>query len=144
MGWTEARDQLTGALEALTLSTWSEGLPASGLTNVPSGDATRSRTFWWRVRGFAVHSPATLNMQAVDVSLFLNYALMRDLQSLDAVMMADATRVTDAIIDETNWNRPASTIVAVGQGGPFLLRSTVADGDDITQMEINFTIDVRT
>jgi len=137
---------LSSVIEALAPANHGDDLPASAaFTEIAEGDALRDRSFWFRVHEVATVSPHVgIGREHLGVSLTVIYEARRDGNHMDDITTTDRTQIAKALLDESNWGRPVSSINALSQGGSEVLPSTMKDNGDLVIVETNFEIEVST
>lgn len=144
MSWAEARNQLTSVIESLTPVNDGTDLSDVVFENIPEGDATRSRGFWWTVQEIGTVSPTVSGRINLGITLTVVYENGRSTQQTDETIVLDYNALSDAMLNEANWNRPTSTIIALSQGGDEVLLSSVRDTDNLRFLDVNFEMQVST
>jgi hypothetical protein len=154
MGWTLARDQVISIVAETTVTTKRAGagerfvhLPArtSSSTNLLAS----SRTFRIRldgdIRGVGPLMPSAQAARTrVTATLEVDYALSVNEETQDEVMFADALALRTRLLDDTNWNRPTSTIELIFGGSHTSLMEARIERDErgarlLIPLEIEFT-----
>jgi len=135
---------LTKTVEALAPAGVSSSLSSVAFKLIEESNATRSRSFWWRVEEMTTVSPIVSSRINIGVTLTVAYAFGRSTQRTDSDIVIDYNAITDAILNEQNWNRPASSIVALSQGGAEIMAATVRDSDNMRYLDLGFEIQVST
>ena len=127
MSWLEARNQLIHILEkdVIPLRT-DRGLPSDLKHDEAAWEASpgRSRTFsiLSTSQGTRAHDPAGARRRFKDVSITVYYhEFAGDHSLLDLIIGLDYEAISNALLETANWDRPTSTIIALGVAGEEIL-----------------------
>jgi hypothetical protein len=146
MSWSAARPVLVSIIGAVAPTIRRQGLPTkfrhdeSGDELNPIGD---SRRYWLIAKsGNAIgHVQPTATRYRVSVDVVVEYVFDVDSSTMDEAIVEDAVEIIRALARSSNWQRPASTIVAVSPAGDSLGPFVVEDVDGGKRLRI--TLDVE-
>jgi hypothetical protein len=148
MSYAIARAQLVSIVEATAPTTLLLGLGDKFRHDARGDDAQPvggRRRFWLRaVQGFR-RGPSRLqvNEGMYDVELVVEYQAANDSGLLDSCMAEDFEAITAALMRDSNWNRPASTIRNVGAvDADVLFRAGLEDVEGGRRLRITFPLEV--
>jgi hypothetical protein len=150
MSWALAKAQLVSVIEATTPTTQKRGLPAA-FAHVPEQPATlegNGRTFRFSVqnpRGVGPLMPSTQALRSrVEVSVEVDYGVDLEPEELDDAMMQDYLVLRAALLDDSGWDRPSSTIENVFPGtSPDILPATIDRDETGVRLVIVFDLEFR-
>ena len=153
MSYQTARDQIVAMLESITPS--SNKVVNTKFRHMPSaqGKNVTSRSFWLaaNVDGPGViRGPDLINiastpgpLHVVTLTLTVTYRDHGPRQDeFDAMLEADRTDISIALLNPANWNRPASGIENVANGRDFM-PTTRHEVGNATEMKIVFPLVYR-
>ena len=146
MSWSAARPVLVSIIGAVAPTIRRQGLPTkfrhdeNGDELNPIGD---SRRYWLITKsGNAIgHVQPTATRYRVSVDVVVEYVFDVDSSTMDEAIVEDAVEIIRALASSANWQRPASTIVAVSPAGDSLGPFVVEDVDGGKRLRI--TLDVE-
>jgi hypothetical protein len=145
MTWALARRRLVAIGEGVAVSTKANGLPAkfkhdkNGDENADTGD---SRRFWLRTLSGYGKGPFTTSTTwwRATVQLVVEYVADNKTDALDEAMVGDAIDLIKAYSLGSNWDRPASGIVAVNVDGDNIAPFEIESGDGRRRLRINLEV----
>lgn len=146
MSWAAARPVLVSIIAGVAPTVKKQGLPTkfkhddNGDEANPIGD---SRRFWLALKsGNAIgHVQPTATRYSATVDVVVEYVFDVDSSTLDLAIGEDAVEIVRALASSTNWQRPTSTIVAVGPAGDSLGPFVVEDVDGGKRLRITLTVE---
>lgn len=146
MSWSAVRPALIGIVAGVAPIVRKQGLPSkfkhddNGEESAPIGD---SRRFWLALKsGNAIgHVQPTATRYKATVDVVVEYVFDADAATMDLAVGEDAVEIIRALASSSNWQRPASTIVAVSPAGDSLGPFVVEDVDGGKRLRI--TLDVE-
>lgn len=148
MTWSTARAQIVSAIKTI---------PASSLESIGSYGPDFSHrpelfsgSLDGRARAFAVTSEQAQRVQLSrgakrtqqQCTVSIDYPIETMADNLDGIIWADYIVVTDRLLDETQWNRPTSTILSVTLDPIDMVASTetIDDGDKPIARRLTFDL----
>lgn len=148
MSYALARAELVRIVEETAPTTLLLGL-GEKFRHDPRGDDAQPvggrRRFWCRCVQTFRRGPARLqaNEAAYDVELVVEYQAANDTGLLDQCMVEDFEAITGALMLDSNWNRPASTIRNVGAiDADVLFRAGLEEVEGGRRLRITFPLEV--
>lgn len=148
MTWSTARGQIVTALEGVPESALeSPHVYGRRLKHVPN--LLQVRTVG-RARSFAVTSEQAQRVQLSrganrtqqQCTITIDYPIETQADNLDGIIWADYIVITDRLLDESQWNRPTSTIISVTLDPIDMVASTetIDDGDKPIARRLTFDL----
>jgi len=146
MSWSAVRPVLVSVVAGVAPTIRKQGLP-SKFKHDPNGEEGEalgdSRRFWLSTKsGNAIgHVQPTATRYRASVDIVVEYVFDVDASTLDEAIVEDAVEIVRALASSANWQRPASTIVAVSPAGDSLGPFVVEDVEGGKRLRI--TLDVE-
>jgi hypothetical protein len=146
MSWSAVRPVLVSVVAGVAPTIRKQGLP-SKFKHDPNGEEAEpigdSRRFWLSTKsGNAIgHVQPTATRYRVSVDVVVEYVFDVDSSTMDLAIVEDAVEIVRALASSANWERPASTIVAVSPAGDSLGPFVVEDVEGGKRLRI--TLDVE-
>jgi hypothetical protein len=146
MSWSAARPVLVSVVAGVAPTIRRQGLP-SKFKHDPNGEEAEpigdSRRFWLSTKsGNAIgHVQPTATRYRASVDIVVEYVFDADASTMDEAIVEDAVEIIRALASSANWQRPASTIVAVSPAGDSLGPFVVEDVEGGKRLRI--TLDVE-
>lgn len=150
MSWALAKAQLVSVIEAATPSTQKRGLPAN-FAHVPEQPESldgNGRTFRFALQNLRGVGPLMPSAQALrsryEVTLEVDYGVDLEPEELDDAIQHDYLVLRAALLDDSGWDRPTSTIENVFPGTPpDLLPATIDRDETGVRLVIVFDLEFR-
>lgn len=148
MSYAVARAQLVTIVEGVAPTTKLLGLGDTFRHDSRGDDAQPvggRRRFWFRCVQAFRRGPARLqaNEGMYDVELVVEYQAANDTGLLDSCIVEDFEAITGALMLDSNWARPASTIRNVGAiDADVLFRAGLEDVEGGRRLRITFPLEV--
>jgi len=146
MSWSAVRPVLVSVVAGVAPTIRKQGLP-SKFKHDPNGEEAEpigdSRRFWLSTKsGNAIgHVQPTATRYRASVDIVVEYVFDADASTMDEAIVEDAVEIVHAVARSSNWQRPASTIVAVSPAGDSLGPFVVEDVEGGKRLRI--TLDVE-
>ena len=126
MTWSLARNKIIEIVESVTGLRTDRGLPSTFKYDPASWDEApgQERTFNVTATGHGTNAndPAGARRRFRDVDITIYYPeIGGDQGLLDEVVGTDYEAISDALLLTANWDRPNSTIIAIGDGSDEIL-----------------------
>lgn len=148
MTWSTARAQIVTALEGVPESALeSPHVYGRRLKHAPN--LLQVRTVG-RARSFAVTSDQAQRVQLSrganrtqqQCTITIDYPIETQADNLDGIIWADYIVITDRLLDESQWDRPTSTIISVTLDPIDMVASTetIDDGDKPIARRLTFDL----
>ena len=148
MTWSTARAQIVTAIETVPASSLeSVGVYGPSFSHRPEIFAG---ALVGRARAFAVRSEQAQRVQLSrganrtqqQCTISIDYPIETMADNLDGIIWADYIVVTDRLLDETQWNRPTSTIISVTLDPIDMVASTetIDDGEKPIARRLTFDL----
>ena len=147
MAWKDARDTI--AAIPVNLVPTQIGIGAGPRFNYDKNGheksiGPQSRRYWLKtVKGYS-RGPSSFQFDRhlFDVELIVEYVeKFGNTDEIDVTIGSDYTQLVKAICNDANWNRPASTIVAVNAKSSEIGRFNVEILDGARRLRIVFTVE---
>lgn len=127
MTWEAARNQLVHIMEADVSGLRTDrGLPADLQHDEAAWESGPGRSRAFSIlsdsQGTRAHDPAGARRRFRDVSISIYYyEFGGDHALLDLIIGLDYEAIADSLLETSNWNRPASSIISLGVSGEEIL-----------------------
>lgn len=147
MSWSDARPVLVSIVGGVAPTVRKQGLPAkfkhdpNGEEAEPIGD---SRRYWLALKqGNAIgHVQPTATRYKLTVDVVVEYVFDADAATMDEAIGEDAIEIIRALATSSNWQRPASTIIAVSPAGDSLGPFVVEDVEGGKRLRLTFELEI--
>lgn len=148
MTYADAKARLLTMITSLSPARDARGVQGDFM-HVVDGDLVRSRQFSLLPTRATTIAPRSHGREVTDMRLEVVYEVGRNQDELLDSIRADRTMLAQRLLDETQWDRPTSTIVQVASGsavGDLVAPSTIEGPDDDGHylLGIDFSMEHRT
>jgi hypothetical protein len=147
MSWSTARPVLVSIIAGTAPTIRKQGLP-SKFKHDPNGEESEaigdSRRYWLALKqGNAIgHVQPTATRYRLSVDVVVEYVFDVDASTMDEAIGEDAIELIRALASSSNWQRPASTIIAISPAGDSLGPFVVEDVDGGKRLRLTFELEI--